>query len=30
LPCPSRCGRQQNLAEVSYGRLCPCRVFEWR
>ncbi len=22
-----RCGRQQNLAEVSYGRLCPCRVF---
>jgi hypothetical protein len=30
LPCHCRCGRQQNLAEVSYGRLCPCRVFEWR
>jgi hypothetical protein len=25
-----RCRWQQNLAEVGYGRLCPCRVFQWR
>ena len=25
-----RCGREQNLAEVGYGRLCPGRVLQWR